>query len=469
MHSSHEPSRKFAQSENTHLPPLHYPTHPELGLNRPSSLQAPDGLSGSCDSRLRDVHGQSERAEIPIPNTQSPTSSEQSATRTVGSPTGDAVDVEHHHLNGSPQQTQPSYISVGPKSIKMLKSVRRRRDKVITKRQVVDIHRRNFLEQDRHLEEAQRNFFEIASGVVAKLDHPESGSKDLVALRKAWEAVQSYRSLLSADKEKLLKANDDLNQQEEVLLKQEKKLYQSFPKIEHHLSLSTNVSDDSLSYSTSNDSDRHSSHRGSNAGIAPLVDEYYDKVSQTDYLRDNWLNFRADHQRQRALRERSRELGDPVQPSEFSFLQSFYQERKAKLQEYESSQQEMWNLFQECKEKGYSVDEPGIPPLPDDSFFEEPSGFPNHIVQRTVSSPLDQTFTGMTSPSAMVDDPSVEDKVSLWLDEQHSPFGSILGPLDFKDRFDSMEACGAWAAHTPQRTDTDHGGQGCLGGSYAQL
>jgi hypothetical protein len=315
------------------------------------------------------------------------------------------------------QTKETGFITVSPRIVPLLKSVCRELDDVLTEREVVDTDRQNYLRHQAHFGEVQKDFMDVASHFMDILDARHSSSQDFISLRKAWDRVQSSHAIFASKRTKFVNAERDLSKIEEKMLKQQEELYRSLPKLED-VHFDHEKFDDSLTNITS-DLSHHCPQQGGPSGvISALAKHYYDKVGQVNGLRDDYLNFRGEHRLQLASRERSRESGKTVQPSEFPFLQSFYQELGTISQDFEKNFQEMWRLYRECQEKGVTVTEPDIPPLPNGDVFEDTSRPTSRIVQQAISSPQHEAAPGVTSLSALVEDPKVKEKVAHWLDEQ---------------------------------------------------
>ena len=200
--------------------------------------------------------------------------------------------------------------------------------------------------------------------------------KSLLVLRD--DAIRASAVLYERG-EQVQKMSKDLSTSEDRLRRKESSLYRKLSQARAKQSLNgASLPDDT-------DEESPSDAANSEAAPLPLVQDYYDKVSYADGLREDFLNFRANHYQERRRRSRLRKLHEPVTPSESEFLRDYFSERSARFQEFSAALAAARQLRDDCLQEGNEVDDVGIPPLEDEDIIDDNLLIPQAIVERSAS------------------------------------------------------------------------------------
>jgi hypothetical protein len=308
---------------------------------------------------------------------------------------------------------------------KLLKNL----DFVISRRAFARNHRKDYADQRAHTRNAVENFLGAARAVTTHfrasgMDLPEIGDMDFAL----GQLEQSAGRLDS--KERIVTSSEaELYRFEDVLLQNERAFQGGFgrtPRPADQLQSSLGSP-----HFGSEELGRHSEETQSTDSIASLEALYYNKVAQTDQLRDELLNFEAMHQRQLLRREKKRSRGTTVEPSEATFLQSYSKSREEKIKGFEDSKMELDRLWKQCLDKGYAVEPPKIPPLPDGEALDHSNRLPRGILQRASELNLVSSGAGKAEGDVLLVEERSSDRVFNWLHGmQNSKEGDLVNNFD---------------------------------------
>jgi hypothetical protein len=342
----------------------------------------------------------------------------------------------------APPLTRPA-VSPDIGTLKILKSVFKLRDKIISKRHSLRIERQNYSDQRGHVHKAQVDFQQLANEYALRL--PTIGpEKDVHLLAAAFQRLEHSDSLRNSLERKVQEAENEIDLLEDRLLEKEGALYEALSVLKAQLfgpaeSFEHRSDDDSLSELESNDIE-------STTTVATIISEYYKKASQANRLRDDLFNFEQEHQRQMFTREEEQDEGLHMSPSEITFLMSYFQERREKIHEFSLAKQEAEKLYYDCMDRGFKVEEPAVAPFPDADALDHSNRISRRIAEAAVNESIGRADAGL-----LIEGQNSHERVSTWLEQVNQALTL---------RVDSMDALDSGAA---ARSRTTLGAEGSPG------
>lgn len=244
-----------------------------------------------------------------------------------------------------------SYVPVGSPLSGLIKSVYRKRDRLVQKRLDLNTLKRDCVHQRNHNRVAYETYYGAAEHFVSQADkgccHPDS----LRTLQNAWHALQRSNSRREEQEEKLRQAANAVNVLEDELREAEETLYAELRKITGS-TLLTSPDDSQLALSPQR------SHRSqSPSWDPPILREYFDKNLQASFLRGQLHEFQAEHREEVQKRKLDKDLNRPVAPSEKTFLQGYFEELTVMYQKYYTAKREARDLKLKCREHHLDIED----------------------------------------------------------------------------------------------------------------
>jgi len=222
-----------------------------------------------------------------------------------------------------------------------------------------------------------------------------------------WDDALRTAEVLYERAEELQKTSKDLSTREDRLRRKEEVLYQRISQVQGKQSLNgTSLPHDIYEEISSSSVDSEAAQ--------PLpVKQYYEQVAHADHLREDFLDFRASTYEERRERSRLRQLDQPVTPSESKFLADYFRERDAKSQAFAEALAIAYQLRDDCRQRGYPVEDVEIPPLNDNDIFDEGLLIPQALVELSASEKGDTK--GQENFDDLLVDMDHKHHVSQWL------------------------------------------------------
>jgi hypothetical protein len=303
-------------------------------------------------------------------------------------------------------------------SPKLLEDVVQIQDEAISKRVLLQNRCQDFQEQFVHLRAAMDAFYNLYQSIDGKLATGPSQVSIRQTLRDAFDRMKESRAILNKREEMMQQTANESCIIDDKLLRREKSLLHRINKARERYSLNRPLPNKQMEDVSSLASS--SSSEDSKQSEATVVREYYDRLAQANSLRDGVINFEAATAGERRRREKLRLLQQSVEPSETEFLQRYFAKREEKHLAFEEALQEAYRLRDECMGKGHTVEEPGIPPLGEQTAFDESLLLPQTIVQKAMSENL-ATKSWNDVDSLLISDADSTKRVAQWLQDQGVP------------------------------------------------
>lgn len=244
-----------------------------------------------------------------------------------------------------------SYVLAGSSLPGVLKSVCRKRDRLVQKRVDVNILKRDCAHQRNHNHVAYEVFHGAAEQLVSQADQSWDYPDSHRALEVAWQNLQLSRSRREELEERLRQATNELNVLEDELKEEEEALYFELQK------LSSIPNDTSPDAGHESSSPRRSQQSESTTHDPPLLREYSEKNLQVSFLRAQLHEFQAEHREEVERRKLDKELNQPVAPSEKIFLERYFETLMAMYQEYYTAKHEVRALKLKCQELHLDIED----------------------------------------------------------------------------------------------------------------
>lgn len=240
---------------------------------------------------------------------------------------------------------------------------------------------RDLCDQHVHFQSAMNRFHDGVKTAFAELNS-QGRHEELRRLQGLWDEVNQTSSSLNERAEQIQHTSKDLNNSEERLRRNEATLYRTISQAQSHQPLDEAGKQEIIGFESSLSS---SDHPDSEATQPSVVREYYDKVAHADSLREDFLRFRTNNFYQRRRRDGLRSRQQPVHPSESVFLEKYFRERDARIEEFGAALAAAHHLRDECRRNGHEVNDVEIPPLGEEETFDASLLIPQAIVQRSIS------------------------------------------------------------------------------------
>ena len=257
------------------------------------------------------------------------------------------------------------------------------RERVLEKRALIGIDRRNCIEQRVHNAHAQTKFFELFSAHMSSDQVPDQQREPLnPSMRAAWEQVQRAAFRLSHLEEHIQTLERTLTVLERRLQAKENTVYEEMKKI---YGMATEASssdgpeaeslDGTLSVGTAASSQTH-----------PLEREYYDRIGDVNIFRERLLNFESEHQRLRIMRDNQEAHSDqPLEPED-EFNEKYVETRSSLIQEYIMAKRDVQKLKEQCKGLQLDIEEPNFPAEVEGDSLDRMLRFTREISQSVAAS-----------------------------------------------------------------------------------
>lgn len=270
---------------------------------------------------------------------------------------------------------------------------------------------RDLCDQHVHFQHAMHELNEGLKIVFEQLSS-QNLHQELQLLQSLWAEVSQASTTLNERGEQIQHASKDLSNREERLRRKESSLYQIIAQAQKQPQSHDPQRDEADVKSSSSSS----SHPGSEATQPLMVQEYYDKVAQTDSLREEFLNFRENNYRERRRRDRLRSRHLRISPPESEFLANYFRERDSRVEEFSIALAAAHRLRDECRQRGYQVNDVEVPPLGEDETFDAGLLIPQAIVERSASGK--QTSKSQNDvEDLLVADIDPKRRVAQWLEK----------------------------------------------------
>jgi hypothetical protein len=300
-----------------------------------------------------------------------------------------------------------SYILVGSTLPGLLKSVYRKRDRLVQKRVDLNILKRDCVHQRNHNRAAYEAYYEAAEHLASQADNPDS----LQALQSAWQELQRSNVRREEQEEKLRQAANAANVLEDELKEEEETLYSELRKFNGPSQLNSPDGSQRASSPQRSYRDESPSHE------PPILREYVNKNQRASFLRDQLHEFQAEHREEIQKRKLDKELNRLVAPSEKSFLEGYFEKLMAMYQDYYTTKREARALKLKCRELRLEIED-GEDDMSDIDAIEAPVAVDRQLFHFAATNrskykgvnPLEVLLFGYTDNTA---------RVSTWLTGVH--------------------------------------------------